>query len=442
MTLQRRDFLKRGAGLVAASLVVPAFLAETARWLDSNPASVTSAPGGLATMGSQLMSGQLVGGQPVAGGPVADTSRRIMVVLLLAGGNDGINTLVPYADPLYYQARPSLAVPREQVLKLNDAVGLSPALRNMKARYDAGEVAVVQGVGYPNPNRSHFRAMDIWQTGVPERIEQTGWLGRYLQACACGTDKHLEGVAMGTSVQKSFWTELTLVPAISNLAAFQYGSARTNPDARAYEVDALRRALNDVRGRPEEEFLRQATKIALDDADTLSQVASSYQTPITYPQGQLGESMKTIAQVIAGDVGTRVFFATLGGFDTHANQIGQQQRLLTELDGSIEAFLQDIERLKRQDDVMVMTFSEFGRRVNENASNGTDHGTAEPLFMVGGGVKGGLYGAYPSLSDLDRGDLKFTTDFRSVYSSVLQGWMGVPSEQILGGSYPTLPLVA
>jgi len=420
MPLHRRDFLKRGVGLVAASMVVPAFIAETARVLDLGPA---------------VAAAQI-------GAPPADASRRVLVVLLLAGGNDGINTVIPYGDPLYYQARPTLAVPREQVLHLNDMVGLSPALPKLKARFDAGQVAVVQGVGYPNPNRSHFRAMDIWQTAVPERLEQTGWLGRYLQACACGTDKQLEGISMGATVQRSFWTELTLVPAISNLAAFRYGNPRANPDASQYEVEALRRALSQARGRPEEEFLRQATRTALDDADVMEQVAQGYQTSVEYPMSPLGQSLKTIAQVIAGDVGTRVFFATLGGFDTHANQPFQQQRLLTELDGSIEAFMQDMERLNRQNDVMLMTFSEFGRRIQQNASNGTDHGTAEPLFMVGGKVQGGLHGAYPSLSDLDRGDLKYTTDFRSVYSSVLQGWMGVSPEQILGGAYPTLPLVA
>jgi uncharacterized protein (DUF1501 family) len=430
MTLYRREFLKRGAGLVTAGLVVPAFLAETARLLEGGPRMAQASPL------------PAVPGIASVARTAGDPSRKILVVLLLAGGNDGMNTLIPHGDPLYYQARPTLAIPREQVLKINDAVGLSPALQQLKARYDRGQVAVVQGVGYPNPNRSHFRAMDIWQTAAPERIEPTGWLGRFLQSCSCGTDKHLEGIALGATVQKSFWTELTLVPAISNLAAFQFGGPRANPTARSYEVEALRRALSQSRGRPEEEFLRQATQIALDDADMLGQVAQSYQSSVVYPQSPLGESLKTIAQVIAGDVGTRVFFATLGGFDTHANQVGQQLRLLTDLDNAVEAFMQDVEQLKRQDDVMLMTFSEFGRRVNENASNGTDHGTAEPLFMIGGGVKGGLHGAYPSLSDLDRADLKHTTDFRSVYSSVLQDWMGVASDQILGGAFDKLPIVA
>jgi uncharacterized protein (DUF1501 family) len=421
MVLQRRDFLKRGVGLVAASMVVPAFLAETARVLQINPTVATA---------------------QTDARPAADASHKILVVVLLAGGNDGISTLIPYADPLYYQSRPTLAIPPEQVLHLDDRVGLSPALSLLKARYDAGQVAVVQGVGYPNPNRSHFRAMDIWQTAVPDRIEPTGWLGRYLQACACGSDRQLEGISMGATVQKSFWTELTLVPAISNLAAFRYGNPRANPDASQYEVEALRRALSHARGRSEEEFLRQATRTALDDADTMEQVAQGYQTTVAYPQSPLSQGLRTIAQVIAGDVGTRVFFATLGGFDTHANQPFQQQRLLGELDGSIDAFMQDLERLGRANDVMLMTFSEFGRRVQQNASNGTDHGTAEPLFMVGGGVQGGLHGTYPSLSDLDRGDLKFTTDFRSVYGSVLQGWMGAPADQILGTGYPLLSLVA
>jgi uncharacterized protein (DUF1501 family) len=360
----------------------------------------------------------------------------------MAGGNDGLNTLIPYDDPLYYQARPTLAIPREQVLPLDGKVGLSPYLKQLKARYDAGQVAVVQGVGYPNPNRSHFRAMDIWETAVPERVEATGWLGRYLQACGCGTDKHLEAVEMGPVVQKAFWTELTLVPALSNLAAFQWGSPRANPAARDYEVQALRAALSQARSRPEEEFLRQSTLIALDDAETLAQVAQGYQTSATYPQSYLGESLKTIAQVISGDFGTRIFFATLGGFDTHAGQTVIQQRLLIDLDSALEAFMRDMERLGRHDDVMIVTFSEFGRRVAENGSNGTDHGTAEPLFVLGGGVKGGLYGTYPSLSDLDFGDLKYTTDFRSVYSTLLQGWLDAAPEQIVGGSFPTLALVA
>ena len=420
MPVPRRQFLQRGISLVAAGLVVPTFLAETARYLEGAPSVALGA-------GAR---------------PQADLDRRILVVIQLAGGNDGLNTLVPYGDPLYYRARPGLAVPREQVLPLDGNVGLSPHLDRLKARYDAGQVAVVQGVGYPNPSRSHFRSMDIWQTAVPDQVEKTGWLGRYLQACACGTDKHLEGIVMGGVVQKSFWTELTLVPAISNLAAFQYGSPRANPAARTYEVQALRAALAQSRGRPEEEFLRQATQIALDDADILAQVAQGYQTVAAYPQSYFAESLKTIAQVIAADVGTRVFFATLGGFDTHANQAAQHQRLLTELDDSIEAFMQDLERLGRQQDVMVMTFSEFGRRVSENGSSGTDHGTAEPLFIVGGGIRGALHGAYPSLANLDRGDLQHTTDFRSVYGSVLQGWLGAPADQILGGAFPTIPLAA
>ncbi len=420
MPVQRRGFLKRGIGLVSASLVVPGFLAETARLLENGPSVALAA----------------------APEPKADPSRRILVVVQLAGGNDGLNTLVPYADPLYYRARPTLAIPREQVLPLDGNVGFTPHLKHIKARYDAGQVAVVQGVGYPNPDRSHFRAMDIWQTAVPDRIGETGWLGRYLEACVCGTDKHLEGIVIGGVVQKSFWTELTLVPAIANLAAFHYGSPRANPAARGYEVQALRTALVQSRGRPEEEFLRRSTQIALDDADLLGRVADGYQTVAAYPPGYFAESLKTIAQIIAGDVGTRVFFATLGGFDTHAGQSAQQQRLLTDLDSSLEAFMQDLERLGRQDDVMVMTFSEFGRRVGENASSGTDHGTAEPLFILGGGIRGGLYGAYPSLSELDRGDLKYTTDFRSVYGSVLQDWLGAPAGQILGGTFPSLSLVA
>jgi uncharacterized protein (DUF1501 family) len=433
MPLRRRDFLKRSAVLMTAGLGVPAFLAETALAL-SHPAPISATSSMLDPVQAQA---QVSRGRRAL--PALD--RRVLVVLQLAGGNDGLNTLVPYGDPLYYQARPTLSIPQDQVLALDDQLGLSPQLGNLKARYDQGQVAIVQGVGYPNPNRSHFEAMDIWQTAAPERSEPSGWLGRYLQACGCGMDSHLEAIQLGSTVQRSFWTELTLVPAISRLAAFQYGSPRANPAARSYEVEALRRALSETRGRPEEEYLRQATLTALDDADTLARVAQSYQSSVTYPQTYLGESLRTIAQVIAGDVGTRVFFATLGGFDTHANQAATQQRLLTDLDGSLEAFFQDLEQMQRQDDVVVMTFSEFGRRVFENGSNGTDHGTAEPLFVVGGAVNGGVHGPTPSLQQLDRGDLRFTTDFRSVYGSLLSGWLATPPDQILGGVFPSLPLV-
>ena len=430
--MHRRVFLKRGAVLVAAGLGVPTFLAETARVLGHGPSPIAAAAG------LRLRPGGLFA-RPR---PQTDPARHILVVVQLAGGNDGLNTLIPHGDPLYYQARPTLAIPPDQVQPLDGYVGLSPFLKQLKARYDAGQVAVVQGVGYPNPNRSHFRAMDIWQTAVPERIEPTGWLGRYLQACSCGMESHLEAIEMGPTVQRSFWTELTLVPAISSLAAFQYGAPRANPAARTYEVQALRSALAQARGRPEEEFLRQATLLALEDADTLGAVAQGYQTAVAYPQSYFGQSLKTIAQIIAGDIGTKVYFTTLGGFDTHAGQAPTQQRLLTDLDSSLEAFLRDLEHLGRLDDVLIMTFSEFGRRVYENGSGGTDHGTAEPLFVLGGSVQGGLHGAYSSLSELDRGDLQYTTDFRSVYGSVLEGWLGASPEPILGGSFPALPLVA
>jgi uncharacterized protein (DUF1501 family) len=284
--------------------------------------------------------------------------------------------------------------------------------------------------------------MDIWQTAEPDRYEPTGWLGRYLQACSCGMDSHLEALELGPSVQRSFWTELTLVPAISSLAAFQYGTPRANPAARGYEVEALRQALASTRGRPEEEFLRQATRTALDDADTLARVADSYRSQVVYPQSYFGQSLRTIAQVIAADVGTRVFFTTLGGFDTHAGQAARHQGLLRDLDSSLEAFLQDLEQLHRLDDVVVMTFSEFGRRVAENASGGTDHGTAEPMFVLGGRIQGGLRGTAPDLSGLERGDLVYSTDFRSVYGSVLRDWMGGPADQVLGASFPRVDLVS
>jgi uncharacterized protein (DUF1501 family) len=424
--LSRRSFLERGATLVAAGWAVPSFIAETARLLDAGP-SVTAVPTAHAA------------------------GRRVLVILQLAGGNDGLNTLVPYGDPAYYapNIRPTLAVPQNQVLPLNGSVGLHPNLSRMKKRWDQGQIAIIQGVSYPNPNRSHFRGTDIWETARPDTLEPSGWIGRYYQQCGCTRSDQLQGMTVGKSaVPRTFWTEMALVPAVASLASFRYlGATLYDPNdnpQRQSEIQTLKNALAQSSGHPEGEYLRQSMSIALQDADVLASAAGGY-TPIgAYPTDHygvaFGNSMKLTAQLIAADVGTSIYYVSLPGFDTHAGQSLDHTRLLDILDRSLDGFFQDMDHIGKTSDVTVLTFSEFGRRLAQNGSDGTDHGVAAPMFAIGGGLNGGLYGSYPSLTDLTDGDLKMTVDFRQVYASVLQNWLGISSSGILGGSFNTLPL--
>ena len=417
--LTRRAFLQRGATLVAAGMAVPSFIAETARIIDG---------------GGQLAS------------PAHAAGRKVLILVQFAGGNDGLNTVVPHADPAYYAARSSIAIQPSQVLHLNGSVGLHPSMTRLRSRYDRGQVAVVQGVSYPNPNRSHFRGTDIWESAVPDRLEPKGWVGRYLEACGCQRPDHLEAMTVGSSQSAgSFWTEMALVPAVASISNFRYTSVNAGTSSgataqRNHEIQTLRNGLAQADGHPEGELLRQSILTALTDADVLQAAAQGQTTVGTYPSNNFGQSLQLISKLVAADVGTSVFYLSLGSFDTHSNQLVQQGNLLSTFDQAVDAFMTDMEAKGRAQDVALMTFSEFGRRLAQNGSAGTDHGGAAPMFVIGGGVKGGLHGQYPSLTDLTSGDLKMKVDFRSVYASVLQDWLSVAPEPILGGSFAPLDL--
>jgi uncharacterized protein (DUF1501 family) len=414
-TTSRRSFLTKGATLVAAGMAVPSFIAETARVYDSGVRLVPTAHA---------------------------AGRKILVIVQLAGGNDGLNTVIPMNDPAYAAARPGIAIPASQVLSLNGSVGLHPSFTRMKARYDRGQVGVVQGVSYPNPNRSHFRGTDIWESAVPNRLEAKGWVGRYLETCGCQRADHLEAMTVGsTQTAGTFWTEMALVPAVASISNFRYTSVNNgNATQRQAEISTLRSALSVSDGTQQGELLRQSILTALTDADILAAAATSYAPRGTYPANGFGNSMKLITQLVAADVGTSIFYVSLGGFDTHSGQLSAQASLFSTLDQSIDGFMYDMEQLNKTDDVTLMTFSEFGRRVGQNGSGGTDHGVAAPMFVIGGGVAGGLHGPTPSLTDLTSGDLKMSVDFRQVYASVLEKWLNVPSTTILEGNYGGLNL--
>ena len=414
MAVTRRDFLSQGIKLAALGVVAPSFLVKAAY-------SAAAAP--------------------LRSGGIACGNRNVLLVIQLSGGNDGLNTVVPYRDPNYYRLRPNLAIPSAQVLPLTNQMGLHPALRTMSGLYNAGHVAVLESVGYPNPNRSHFRALDIWQSARPDVNEPTGWLGRFLAGDDCEDDVAMRAVNIGPRLPRSLWTESTVVPSVINSENYQFRTDGRFSRDRSAQIDAIHHICAGPHTGEMAEYVRLAALEALDSSDTLQQIVGRYEEKISYPANAFAEGLKLIAKVISADVGTRVFYISLGGFDTHAAQPRSHTQLLQMLDEGLGAFFADMDRLGRMDDVLAMTFSEFGRRVGENASQGTDHGTALPMFLLGGRVRGGFYGTPPDLTRLTDGDLPYQTDFRTVYASLLRTWLGVDPTGIIDGTWPTLDLI-
>ena len=409
----RREFLQKSLGLVAAASTVPTFLSRTALAL-ANPFT--------ARAGARL-------------------DDRVLVVVQLGGGNDGMNTIIPFRHDAYYRARPSLAVPKDKVVRINQELGLHPNLAPLKNLYDAGKLAIVQGVGYPNPDRSHFRSMEIWQSGVAEAFESAGWIGRMFDH-ACN-NKHLKEACSPTlavSVGEA------LNPALK--ATNPVGVALRDPEqfyrmTQVYahaEAAAAAPTLNAGVDTPLD-FLRRTAMNAEVAADRIRRSIRRVQSKTDYAADPFAQGLKLIAAMIAGNMDTRVYYIALTGFDTHAGQLGVHERLLKILGDGLAAFQKDLETLGQAERVLGFTFSEFGRRVAENASRGTDHGQAAPLIVFGNPVKAGLVGAQPSLEKLNDGDLIFQTDFRQVYATLLEKWLGADSTAILGRKYGLLPLV-
>lgn len=355
---------------------------------------------------------------------------KILVVIQLSGGNDGLNTIVPFENDIYYQNRPSLAISKSEVLKLNSEMGLHPSLAPLQSLYDKGNLSIVNSVGYPNPDRSHFRSMDIWHTGSgSEEYWSTGWLGRYLdnscQGCpayhALEVDDGLSLAMKGT--HKSGF-------AMSNVRRIKRAS--NNPFLNAIGHQAA----------PEENNVAYLYKTLIDtqsSANYLFEQSKVHRSQMIYPNSKLGKDLKQIAELITADTDTKVYYVSMSGFDTHANQKGKQQRLLKQYAEAVKAFTDDLKHNHLLDDVLIMTFSEFGRRVKQNASGGTDHGTANNVFLMGGRLKkAGFYNGSPNLSQLDKGDLVYEVDFREIYASVLEGWLETDARNILKGNFNEL----
>jgi uncharacterized protein (DUF1501 family) len=441
ITLQtRREFLRRTVLGSALTWTVPAFLADTVSALQAEAADTAT----------QVITGQ---------------DSTILVVLQMAGGNDGINTVVPYANDFYHRARPKLGLKAEEVLKINDEVGFHGALKGFKALYDGGELSVIQGVGYPNPNRSHFRSTEIWQTASDsDRVEKHGWLGRYFDNACAGADPAV-GVTIGSQLPEAFFAAKPKGVCFNNPQNYRFiangaGTEESYKKLNELEMSGPGMSPDDVSGDAANsggsigmlpagmpmtggraiDFISRTALDAQHSSDEIRGIAARIQNQVDYPNSPLAGSLKLVARLIGGGLPTRVYYVSQGGYDTHTNQIATQQRLLQDLGDSTKAFVDDLKAQGNLQRVLVMTFSEFGRRVAENANGGTDHGAAAPMFIVGNRVKAGLLGSYPSLApqDLFEGDVKFNVDFRQVYAGVLETWLKTKSAPILGRRFAPL----
>lgn len=367
---------------------------------------------------------------------------NVLVVVQMGGGNDGLNTIVPWSDDAYHRVRPAIRVAETQVLKVDDRIGLNPALKALNELYKEGRVALVQGVGYPNPNRSHFEATQIWETASPDRPQQYGWLGRYLDKRFSGRAKPasmFEAVSLGDSLPAALVASHVEVPAIGAINAFGYNTGRDLASKQSAGVlyDGAKPGQS-----PYLAMIAQTARDAYHGGEILRKQTAEFTNKASYATNPFAQQLALAAKLIGSSAGSKIVFLSIGSFDTHAGQRAQQDRLLGYLGDGLLAFYTDLAAHGLDKKVLTMTFSEFGRRVAQNASNGTDHGTAMPLFVLGGGVKGGVYGEHPSLTDLDRnGDLKFATDFRAVYATVIEKWLGRNPADVLTGAYPRLAFV-
>jgi uncharacterized protein (DUF1501 family) len=361
---------------------------------------------------------------------------KVVVVLQLSGGNDGLNTVIPVRNDLYYKARPKLGIEKTKALLITDEVGLHPTLTGFKELYDDGSLGIMNGVGYPNPDRSHFRSMDIWQTGSESsQYITTGWVGRYLDAQCSGCDKPTQAIEIDDVLSLAMKGEHIKGIAVKDPRRL-YGTANEN-----FFRDVLKNH-NDEPGEQPVDYLYKTMAETLSSADYIFQQSKLHPSNAEYPKTDLGNSMKTIASLIFSDINTKVYYVSLGSFDTHVNQDAQQQRLFTEMNDAVKTFVKDLKDNNRFNDVMLFTFSEFGRRVEQNASGGTDHGTANNMFLISGGLKQkGLINSVPDLTDLDEGDLKYKVDFKNVYATVLNKWLNADDQNILGKKFDYLNFI-
>lgn len=404
LPMTRREFLRNagGFGFLAFSGVAPAFLSRSA----------------------------------LAQTPGPERDRSILVIIQLAGGNDGLNTVVPFSDDRYYNLRPTLGI-REGLHPIHDDLAFHPSCGELHRLFDAGSLAVIQNVGYPNPNRSHFRSTEIWESASDaDTHARTGWLGRYFDNSCSGAPEREDpcGIHVGDSIPQSF---------LSDEAHALFGMrARGRSGSGSGRADAaFERLLGADHGDGAAGYLQHTMMNTLVTERRVETTVRNYRPGVRYPGSALAQSLRRVAALIHADMETRVYFVSQGGYDTHANQLQNHARLLGELSAAMAAFQKDLKTHGKDDQVLTMTFSEFGRRPAENGGKGTDHGTAAPLFVMGSGVKGGLLGRAPDLNLAPKEDLAFSTDFRSIYQTVLERWLETDAAPILGDRFDPVPFV-
>ena len=398
MSTTRRDFLRTSA-LASTLLLVPKFLHA----LDRGP--------GLAGLRDA-------------------TGARRLIVVQLSGGNDGLNTVIPYKNDLYYKARPTLGIKEsEGILTLDKDLGLHPALKGLKGLYDQGQLAVLNSVGYPNPDRSHFRSMDIWQTGSgADQVVSTGWLGRYLDSNCPDCQRPYNALEVDDTLSLALKGNVRKGLALKNTDKFHQLNqnhllAKVSKEVALTHHDQV-------------DYLYKTLAETASSADYLYEKSKIYKSTVAYPNSDFGKNLKTTAELINSGVESRVYYLALSGFDTHVRQHEQQQRLFTDLGDGLAALADDLRQHDQWNNTLVLVFSEFGRRVGQNASNGTDHGTANTVFVAGGALqKKGVINDAPDLVNLDQGDLRHQVDFRSIYATILKDWLGADDTAILGSGF-------
>ena len=369
----------------------------------------------------------------------------ILVVIQLTGGNDYINTVVPYQDPLYYDNRQTVGIAQDDVLPISDELAFNPSLAAVKKLYDQDKVAVINGIGYPAPNRSHFRSMDIWHTCEPDKVGDEGWLGRAVRDLDPNKENVLTAVNFGRGLPRALAAPGVPVASVGDLETYGVLTGIDNDTQRAKALDVFSRVYSPMIGKgPVVDYLAQTGLDALKGADILSSAVENYSSTIEYGGDVVGQYMMNMAQTHLAGFGTKILYTTApyNSFDTHAGELANHTKLWTETSRAISDFYDDLKEHNASDNVVLLVFSEFGRRVHDNGS-GTDHGSGGVTFVIGDSVKGGLYGEYPSLEEnkLLEGDLHFNNDFRSLYTSLLEDWMDLDAKPIVSGSFEKMALL-
>ena len=367
----------------------------------------------------------------------------ILVVIQLTGGNDSLNTLIPYGDSLYYENRNTVAIPQEEVIAIDGNFGFNPAMQPIKDLYDEGKVALIQGIGYPNPNRSHFRSMDIWHTCEPDKQGPEGWLGRVIRDIDPHGENVLTGVNFGRGLPRALAVPGVPVASVAVLETYGVLTGISEEPDRTDALDVFARMYAPTIGSgPVMDYLGQTGLDALKGADILKTAPDRYVSSIEYADNAISKNLQGISKVLNANLGTRIFYTQHGGYDTHANQGPVHPKLWTDLSQAISDFYADLAEHEVSENVLMFVFTEFGRRVKDNGS-GTDHGSGGLAFAIGDPVKGGMYCEYPSLKegDLLEGDLQFNVDYRGVYGSMVENWLQLDPITVVGGNFEQLDFV-